>query len=81
MKVYAEISWENFKFWGGASETEEILTVAQMDYVWMILEDSYPEGISKTSINDFFWNERDTIAAWLGFSSWEELVENNEEEA
>ena len=35
--------------------------------------------VSDTYINDILWMERDMIAEWCGFSSWEAL-ENGEEE-
>ena len=43
------------------------------------MEEVLGEDISDTAINDVLWFERDTIADWCGFSSWEAL-ENGEEE-
>ena len=73
MKVYSEINLRDFEFWSGAKLNAETLTSEQLDIVESILEDAYPDGISETKINDFFWFEFDTIREWLG-------VENEEEE-
>lgn len=80
MRYYVEESLRNFKFWSGGKDTADALSYEQIDTIESMLEDIYPDGeISDTQINDFFWFERDTIAEWLGFSSWEAL-ENGEEE-
>lgn len=80
MKYYVEESLRNFNFWSGAKDTADALTLEQIDTIENYMEDIEPaEGWSDTAINDFFWFERDTIAEWLGFSSWEAL-ENGEEE-
>ena len=66
MKVYSEINLRDFEFWSGAKSNAETLTSEQLDIVESILEDAYPDGISETKINDFFWFEFDTIREWLG---------------
>ena len=66
MKVYSEINLRDFEFWSGAKSNAETLTSEQLDIVESILEDAYPDGISETQINDFFWFEFDTIREWLG---------------
>lgn len=76
MKIYAETSLSNFEFWSGAKDTVKHLTEDELDTIEAILEDSYPDGMSDTEINDFFWFEEDTIAKWLGYSSFEELVDD-----
>ena len=62
----------NFEFWSGAKENANELTSAQLDEVETILEDSYPEGMDETQINDLFWFEFDTIKEWLGITDEEE---------
>jgi hypothetical protein len=79
MKIYSETSLENFEFWAGAVETARTLTREQLATIETILEDSFPEGMSETQLNDFFWLENDTIAEWLGFEDWEALEEANNE--
>ena len=71
MKIYSETSLHNFEFWSGAVDTAKALTYEQLDTIECILEDLCPDGMSDTEINDLFWFEEDTIAEWLGFSSWE----------
>lgn len=65
MKIYSEISLRNFEFWSGAADFANSLTCEQLDQVEVILEDTYPEGMSDTEINDIFWFEQDTIREWL----------------
>ena len=72
MKVYSEINLRDFEFWSGAKSNAETLTSEQLDIVESILEDAYPDGISETQINDFFWFEFDTIREWLGIKDEEE---------
>ena len=72
MKVYSEINLRDFEFWSGAKLNAETLTSEQLDIVESILEDAYPDGISETQINDFFWFEFDTIREWLGIKDEED---------
>ena len=80
MKYYVETSLENFEAWSGGRDTLEVLIEKGLcDTVEMFLEEVLGEDISDTAINDVLWFERDMIAEWCGFSSWEAL-ENGEEE-
>lgn len=74
MKIYAEKSLRNFEFWSGAADTVKYLTLEELDTIENILEDSYPDGMDETEINDFFWFEEDTIAEWLGYNDFEEIM-------
>lgn len=80
MKIYTEKSLSDFDFWSGARDTVKYLTENELSYIESILEDSFPEGMSETEINDFFWFEEDTIAEWMGYSSFEDIMnrKNNE---
>ena len=75
MKVYSEKSLRDFEFWSGAKLNAETLTSEQLDMVDSILEDAYPDGISETKINDFFWFEFNTIREWLGIKDEEKEEE------
>ena len=75
MKVYSEINLRDFEFWSGAKLNAETLTSEQLDMVDSILEDAYPDGISETKINDFFWFEFNTIREWLGIKDEEKEEE------
>ena len=80
MKYYVETSLENFEAWSGGRDTLEVLIEKSLcDTVEMFLEEALGEDVSDTAINDVLWFERDMIADWCGFSSWEAL-ENGEEE-
>ena len=83
MKYYVETSLENFEAWSGGRDTLEVLIDKGLcDTVEAGLEEdlnSYGEMPDDTAINDFLWFERDVIANYCGFSSWEAL-ENGEEE-
>ena len=80
MKYYVETSLENFEAWSGGRDTLEVLIDKGLcDTVEACLEEALGEDVSDTDINDTLWFERDMIAEWCGFSSWEAL-ENGEEE-
>ena len=74
MKIYSEKSLKDFEFWSGAKDTVKYLTEDEINQIENILEDCFPEGMSDTEINDFFWFEDDTIAEWLGYSSFEDIM-------
>jgi hypothetical protein len=75
MKITTEINIRNFEFWSGAVDTVKYLTEEQLDTIEVVLEDVYLDGIDETELNDFFWFEEDTIAEWLGYNSFDELME------
>lgn len=82
MKIYSEISLENFEAWSGGRDTLDVLIEKDLcDQLEAIIDDIEPEeGWSDTEINDLLWFERDSIADWLGFSDWEALEYGGEEE-
>ena len=80
MKVFKEVnSYSDFDFWSGARDTVKYLTAEEIEEIFSMLEDIYPEGMEETEVNDFFWFEDDTIAEWLGYSSFEEIMERGEQ--
>ena len=88
MRIYKDISLEDFEAWSGAVDTmktlrdlEEVTGEYVFDQLEAILEDTGSE-FDETSINDWLHFETDTIAEWLGFEDWEELerVANGEDE-
>ena len=80
MKYYVETSLENFEAWSGGRDTLNVLIEKGLcDTVEACLEEILDGDASDTYINDILWMERDMIAEWCGFSSWEAL-ENGEEE-
>lgn len=80
MRVYKEVNAQDFDFWAGAKDTVKYLTNEEIDTIFDLLEESSgEEGMSETAVNDFFWFEEDTIAEWLGYESFEEIMERDEE--
>jgi hypothetical protein len=49
----------------------------ELEQIEQILEEIYPEGLSETDINDLFWFEDELIAEWLGYESFEEIMERD----
>ena len=79
MKIYAETFLTEFKFWSGAKDTVKYLTDDELSQIEYILEDCYPDGMDETEVNDFFWFEDDTIAEWLGYNNFEEIMNRETE--
>lgn len=79
MKIFEEKSLIDFEFWSGAKDTVKYLTDDDLEQIEDILNAEYPEGIDETKLNDFFWFEDDFIAEMLGYSSFDELMEDREE--
>jgi hypothetical protein len=80
MKIHMETDLHHFEFWSGAKDTVKHLTWEELDKIESMLEDIYPDGMDETELNDFFWFEDDTIAEWLGYESFEELMHRDGEE-
>lgn len=78
MTITSEKSLRDFEFWSGAKETVKYLTMQELDTIEDILSDLYPEGMNETTINDLFWFDCDTIAEWLGYENFEEIMEREE---
>ena len=74
MRYSVEKSLVDFNFWSGAKDTVKYLTRDELETIENILEDTFPDGITETQINDFFWFEDETIAEWLGYSDFEEIM-------
>lgn len=80
MKITTEVTPNNYDFfWAGARDRVAYMTLEQIEEVFYMLEEIYPEGMTDTELNDFFWFEEDTIADWLGFDSFEDLIKANED--
>ena len=73
MKIYTEDSIHNFNFWSGGKDTVDDLTWDEIDTIETMLDELYME-IEDVELNDFFWFERDTIAEWLGYENYDELL-------
>ena len=63
MKVTNEnLSLINFEAWSGAKDTKEtIINEGKIDEFDSLIEELYPDGLSKTQLNDLLWFEDDWI--------------------
>lgn len=53
MKIFREISVEDFEGWSGANDTIEVIEKAgKVDEFDNLIEELYPDGLSATSLND-----------------------------
>lgn len=79
MTVKTEISAYSLydDLWSGGRDALDDLTVKEVEQVLDMLDDGVTQ-YSLTDINDFFWFERDTIAEWLGYSDYDELMKRDE---
>lgn len=80
MKIYKEVSLEEFEAWSGAVDTMETLRKLNrktdedvFHTLEAYIEDSTDDGCYETFVNDFLWFDTDVIADWLGYADWEEL--------
>ena len=75
MKVYKETSLREFDFWAGAKDKVKYLTGDELEQIEQVLEELYPNGIDETELNDLFWFEEGLIAEWLGYETFDEIME------
>lgn len=82
MKIIGETTLDRFDAWSGGEDTLEVLRDKGMcDTLEVHIEcDIFPDGCTDTELNDFLWFERNTIANLLGFSDWEALENDGEED-
>ena len=73
MIITSEINLQDFEGWSGAESTLAMLSCSQINTLQSILEDTYPDGIDETHLNDILRFETDWIAELLGFTDWESL--------
>ena len=82
MKVIKEVyEIGDFEFWSGAEITAQVLDDnGDFETVMDMLEELYPDGVTDTTLNDMFWFESDFIANLLGYDSWEEYENKDNED-
>ena len=79
MKVFREITLEEFEPWAGAIETKDLIIKKGKEKEFNVLiEECYPEGITETGLNDLLRFEEKWIYKCLGLEITEE--DNEEEE-
>lgn len=80
MKVYEEISLQDFEFWSGAKETaEKIEDVNAWDELENLISELYPDGVDKTALNDLLWFDSDWILESLGIDEDEDEEEEEDD--
>ena len=86
MKVFEETSISDFEAWSGAEDTKQTIIDNNMENEFdALIEETYPDGIDKTALNDLLWFESDWIFESLGITEdtddeEEEETEEEEEE-
>lgn len=78
--ITKESDLTDFEFWSGAKDTVAVMTLDDIRTISNYLGELYPEGMTPTQINDFFWFEDETIANWLGYDSFEDYEKRDLEE-
>lgn len=77
MKIYTETNLANFEFYGGAQATVEHLSRQELEVLDQRLQEDYPE-IDAIDLNDLFEYNEDYIAQLLGYSDWQELLDEED---
>lgn len=58
---------DDYKPWSGAKDTyEAIVDAGKVDDLDFYLEDTYPEGLTMTELNDLLWFDGDSVLSDLG---------------
>ena len=72
MKITREISLRNFNVWAGEKDTlNKLIELDKCEELEFILEDTYPDGISETQLNDILWFDDEWIYETLGIEEEE----------
>jgi DNA-binding GntR family transcriptional regulator len=66
MIIKTEQSLQHFEFWSGAKELAERLTWEELTEIEHHLEELYPNGLTETELNDFFWFDSEFICNIIG---------------
>lgn len=64
---------------GAAETTLSYLTDGEIETVLGNLADLYPEGMDKNRLNDVLGYDRDSIAAYLGYESFDDITTRDED--
>ena len=81
MTITYELDLNSFQAWSGAKDTlDRIQREGKCSLLEQILEDTYPDGMTETELNDLLWFDSESVYEWLGIRS-EEQIEKEIEEA
>ena len=72
MKVYSEIGLESFEAWSGGLDTKRAILAHDKETEFeSYIEETYPDGLSETELNDLLWFEDEFIFEYLGMNEEE----------
>lgn len=75
MILYEEFKFDKFTPWGGAAYTyHRIAKEGKGSEFEQILEEMYPNGISRSDLNDLLWMEAKEVLGWLGIEEEKDEV-------
>ena len=81
MTITYELDLNSFEAWSGAKDTlDRIQREGKCGLLEQILEDTYPDGMTETELNDLLWFDSESVYEWLGIRS-EEQIEKEIKEA
>ena len=81
MTITYELDLNSFQAWSGAKDTlDRIQREGKCGLLEQILEDTYPDGMTETELNDLLWFDSESVYEWLGIRS-EAQIEKEIEEA
>ena len=81
MTITHELDLNSFEAWSGAKDTlDRIQREGKCSLLEQILEDTYPDGMTETELNDLLWFDSESVYEWLGIRS-EEQIEKEIKEA
>ena len=81
MTITYELDLNSFQAWSGAKDTlDRIQREGKCSLFEQILEDTYPDGMTETELNDLLWFDSESVYEWLGIRS-EEQIEKEIKEA
>ena len=81
MTITYELDLNSFQAWSGAKDTlDRIQREGKCSLLEQILEDTYPDGMTETELNDVLWFDSESVYEWLGIRS-EEQIEKEIKEA
>ena len=84
MTITYELDLNSFQAWSGAKDTlDRIQREGKCSLLEQILEDTYPDGMTETELNDLLWFDSESVYEWLGIRSEEQIkkeIKESEEE-
>lgn len=74
MTITYELDLNSFQAWSGAKDTlDRIQREGKCNLLEQILEDTYPDGMTETELNDLLWFDSESVYEWLGIRSEEQI--------